>query len=71
MDYNEEYYAHNIGILLQTILKETGNKVSVQEAWDNYMFYPIEESHAKQYLTNYKITYFKDKAATFTKIGGD
>ena len=71
MDYNEEYYAHNIGILLQTILKETGNKVSVQEAWDNYMFYPIEESHAKQYLTNYKITYFKDKAAILTKIGED
>ena len=50
MVYNEAYFKHCLGILIYAILKETGNTVTVEEAWDNYMFYPIKESHAYKFI---------------------
>lgn len=62
MEYNEDYYKNCLGILIKTIYKETGEKVSLQYAWDNYMFYPIENTYAEQYLTGYKIKYYREAA---------
>lgn len=67
-DYNEEFYRHCIGILLQTIYKESGEKVDIQTCWGNYMFYPITESHAVKYLTGYTIKYFNNKACHIEEV---
>ena len=43
-------------ILERTIFKETGSPAdSVQDVWDNYMFYPIEQSKAYDLLKDRKI----------------
>lgn len=69
MDYNEPFYRHCIGILLQTIYKEAGDKVSVEDAWKHYMFYPIETSHAVVYLQGYHIKYNKTYACEIIEDG--
>lgn len=65
MEYHEEYYLYGIGILAKTIYKETGVKEeSIQSIWDNYMFYPIEESKAYDILCKGSLKYKSvDKAA--------
>lgn len=56
MEYNETYYMHCVKILENTILKETGAPPeSLQDIWDNYMFYPIEESKAYEQFEDYRI----------------
>lgn len=51
--YDQDYYVHCICILAKTIRKETGSWAdSLQDLWDNYMFYPIEKSKAKEVLTD-------------------
>ena len=56
MGYNSEYYQHCYEILERTIFKEIGVPPdNVQDVWNNYMFYPIEQSKAYNYLMNKKI----------------
>lgn len=56
VEYNEDYYIHCFEILERTIIKETGAPgESLQEIWDNYMFYPIEKSKAYEKLVNKKL----------------
>ena len=56
VDYNEEYYIHCFEILERTIIKEAGEPgESLQEIWDNYMFYPIEKSKAYEKMVNKKL----------------
>ena len=57
MEYNEPYYLHCIGILAKTIYKETGEKPEdINFVWENYMFYPIEESKAYDVLQHCQIS---------------
>lgn len=67
MEYNEGFYEHCLGVFINTIHKEFNRKASLQEAWDNYMFYPIEGTYAEKYLVGYRPTY-NWKAARFIKI---
>ena len=54
--YDETFYLHCYDILERTIYRERGYPAeSVQEVWDNYMFYPIEESKAYKILLGKKI----------------
>ena len=56
IEYNERFYIHCYEILERTIFKETGSPAdSVQDVWDNYMFYPIEQSKAYDLLKDRKI----------------
>lgn len=56
MEYNEDYYVHCFEILERTVYKETGHIAeSVQFVWDNYMFYPIEQSKAYEIIKNKKL----------------
>ena len=66
MEYNAEFYKHCLGILIQTIYKEFDDRVDLITAWHNYMWYPIEESHAEEFLKS-DIVYFKDKACEFVE----
>lgn len=53
MDYNEDYYIHCLEVLAKTIKKETGQWAeSIDDIWENYMFYPINLSKAKEFITN-------------------
>ena len=57
-EYNEAFYFHGLGILAKTIYKETGEfEDDIQFVWDNYMFYPIEQSKAYDRIKHMK---FKD-----------
>lgn len=54
MDYNEEYYKHCIEILEKTIIKETGTQArSIHDLWENYIFYPMEQSKGYDWLSTY------------------
>lgn len=56
VEFNEAYYIHCFEILERTIIKETGEPAeSIQEVWDQYMFYPIEKSKAYDKLVNKKL----------------
>ena len=56
MEYTESFYTHCYDILERTIFKETGRPAdSVRSVWDNYMFYPMEQSKAYEYLKNKKL----------------
>jgi hypothetical protein len=56
MEYNETYYMHCIKIMENTIKKETGAPPeTLQDLWDNYMFYPMEESKAYNILQEYEV----------------
>jgi hypothetical protein len=56
MEYNEEYYLHCIKILENTIKKETGAPPdTLQDIWDNYLFYPMEKSKAYDLLQEYEV----------------
>lgn len=56
MALNEEFYLYGIGILAKTIYKETGVKEeSIQAVWENYMFYPIEQSKMYDTLCGLKL----------------
>ena len=58
MEYNETFYIHCMGILAKTVYKETGVKIyDIHDIWDNYMFYPIEQSKAYDILINSSIKY--------------
>lgn len=51
--YDEDFYIHCVQTLARTIKKETGNKAeSLQDVWDNYMFYPFEMCKAKEVLSD-------------------
>jgi hypothetical protein len=51
MEFNVPYYVHCIEVLYKTVKKETGAwPESVREVWKNYMFYPYEQSKAKEVL---------------------
>lgn len=53
VEYHEEFYVHCVQTLARTIFKETGSKAeSLQDVWDNYMFYPFEKCKAKEVLTD-------------------
>lgn len=52
-EYHEEFYIHCVQTLARTIKKETGSKAeSLQDVWDNYMFYPFEKCKAKEVLSD-------------------
>ena len=54
--YDEVFYMHCFDILERTIYKERGYPAeTIQEVWDNYMFYPVEESKACDLIKNKKI----------------
>jgi hypothetical protein len=56
MEYNEEYYLHCVKILENTIIKETGAPPeTLQDLWDNYIFYPMEKSKAYAELQEYEV----------------
>lgn len=56
VEYNEAYYVHCYEILERTIFRETGHPAeSVQFVWDNYMFYPFEQSKAYDVLKDRSI----------------
>ena len=62
MEYNEEYYLHCVKILENTIKKETGYPPdTLQDIWDNYMFYPIEKSKAYDKLMEYEVHHPAEK----------
>ena len=55
-EYDQTFYLHCCDILERTIYRERGYPVETfQEVWDNYMFYPIEESKAYPLIINKKI----------------
>ena len=54
--YNEKFYMHCMDILERTIYRERGYPVETfQEVWDNYMWYPIEESKAYHLIKNKRV----------------
>ena len=56
MDYDETFYMHCVHILDNTIRKETDAPADcLQDIWDNYMFYPIENSKAYKQLMEYEV----------------
>ena len=56
MQYDEPFYLHCIKILENTIKKETGSPADcLQDIWDNYMFYPLEQSKAYEQLMEYEV----------------
>ena len=68
MRYNEKFYRHCLGILIQTLFKEADTKEDLQTVWDNYMFYPILGSHAEKYLNGYRIRYKRNSACEFIEV---
>lgn len=46
-EYNEEMYKHCLEILRNTIKKEQGLRISLDEVWDHYFFY--DKSRSKYY----------------------
>ena len=69
-EYNESYYLHCVGILVKTLCKETGEKITdIDFIWDNYMFYPIEKSKAYDILRCCEIYDVKpDSAAKIKRV---
>lgn len=57
MEYLMSYYMHCISILTSTIYRETGHKPTYEEIWNNYMWYPIEQSKAFGLLPKVKFRY--------------
>ena len=70
MEYNEEYYKHCLGVQISAILKENDEKVDVEGAWNNYMFYPIEKSHAMEFI-DYKVRHSCDRASKLIAPEGE
>ena len=65
LDYNEAYYLHCIEILYKTKTKETNIKTwTLKEVWDEYLFYPIQESKAWEKLKDAVIQNGKIKCIT-------
>ena len=55
IEINEPYYFNCLGILAKTIYKETGEFIDdIKFVWDNYMFYPIEQSKVYDKIKNMK-----------------
>lgn len=44
VDFNAGYYLHCLDVLVNTVKKETGEKMRYADVWYLYMFYPISES---------------------------
>lgn len=67
IEYNQEYYIHCIEILYANKVKETEMEDwSISDLWTEYLFYPIEESRAKEILENAIIQNGKVKCITAT-----
>ena len=65
LPYNEAYYIHCIEILYNTKVKESGIKEwTLKELWNEYLFYPIQESRAWEKLKDAVIQNGKVKCIT-------
>lgn len=54
-EYDEPFYLHGLGILAKTIYKETDEFIEdIRFVWENYMFYPIEQSKAYDKIKDMK-----------------
>lgn len=63
-EFSEPYYFNCLGILAKTIYKETGEFIDdIQFVWDNYMFYPIEQSKVYDKIKNMKFKCVNDHNA--------
>lgn len=67
LKYSEGYYIHCLDILCKTKIKESNIKDwTLQELWDEYLFYPINESKAWEKLKNATIQNGAIKCITAT-----
>lgn len=45
LEYNKAYYKHCLQVIQRTIKREQNRKVSLEEAFREYMFYDVNDSH--------------------------
>lgn len=56
MEYDENFYKHSFEVLEKTVYKETGEvALSPRDLWDQYMFYPFENSKGYKMLRHKKL----------------